>query len=107
MLMQAARTGTLCVCKSAMAIVAVPFSSEQTGRTRHDGTFCTGVANLMLDLLAQLQVGGVDRQEGGGPSSLLLLGPPGVGQPLPLCHSCVSAHYGKLWVSRDTEGAKL
>ena len=52
----------------------------QIGKAQRHVAVYTGVANLMLDLLAQLQLGGVDRQEAGGPSSLLLLGPPGVGQ---------------------------
>ena len=38
-----------------------------------------GVANLMLDILSQLQRGGNESTGEIGPSSLLLLGPPGVG----------------------------
>ena len=45
--------------------------------------FCSaGVASLLLDVLAQMQCGGNGDADGSGPSSLLLLGPPGVGKPL-------------------------
>ena len=40
----------------------------------------TGVATLMLDILSQLQSGGREEAEGAGATSLLLVGPPGVGQ---------------------------
>ena len=42
----------------------------------------TGVATLMLDILSQLQCGGREEAEGAGATSLLLVGPPGVGQQL-------------------------
>lgn len=44
----------------------------------------TGVAALMLDILSQLQSGGREEAEGAGATSLLLVGPPGVGQQLNL-----------------------
>ena len=47
-----------------------------------DDFFCmidTGVTNLMLDILAQMQCGGGGGPEGAGAASLLLVGLPGVG----------------------------
>ena len=49
---------------------------------------CVGVANLMLDILAQLGSGDDLASQHTGPSSLLLLGPPGVGESLLCCTTC-------------------
>jgi hypothetical protein len=49
---------------------------------------CVGVANLMLDILAQLHSGNDLGSQHSGPSSLLLLGPPGVGESMMRCTTC-------------------
>ncbi|KAL0045847.1 hypothetical protein WJX82_006464 [Trebouxia sp. C0006] len=50
------------------------------GLTYRVGRHMPGVANLMLDILAQLGSGDDLGSQHSGPSSLLLLGPPGVGK---------------------------
>ncbi|DBA79023.1 TPA: PFAM ATPase associated with various cellular activities (AAA) [Trebouxia sp. C0004] len=50
------------------------------GLTYRVGRHMPGVANLMLDILAQMQCGGGGGPEGAGAASLLLVGPPGVGK---------------------------
>lgn len=50
--------------------------------------FDTGIANLMLDILAQMQCGGGGGPEGAGAASLLLVGPPGVGKLSKPIRSC-------------------
>ncbi len=57
--------------------------SEEQNAAISEALFCmfdTGVANLMLDILAQMQCGGSGGPEGAGAASLLLVGPPGVGE---------------------------
>ena len=45
----------------------------------HGSAMLAGVAALMLDILAKLHCGGDGSSEDVAPTSLLLLGPPGVG----------------------------
>ena len=79
--------------------------SEEQNAAFAEAFFCMfdiGVANLMLDILAQMQCGGSGGPEGAGAASLLLVGPPGVGEsakPMLSCsassayfHDCCTIH---------------
>ncbi len=75
-------------CTAIARSVSATMAAGESSQVLTNVPCCVGVANLMLDILAQLGSGDDLGSQHSGPSSLLLLGPPGVGESMLHCISC-------------------